>query len=82
MNKIHPTAILSAKAKLGVNIEIGPFTIIEDDVEIGDGTKIGPNVGIYNGARIGKNVKIFQGASVSNFPQDLKFAGEQTFFRG
>ena len=80
MNKIHPTAILSAKAKLGVNIEIGPFTIIEDDVEIGDGTKIGPNVGIYNGARIGKNVKIFQGASVSNFPQDLKFAGEQTFF--
>jgi len=38
--KIHPTAIVSEKAKLGANVEIGPFSIIEDDVEIGDNTKI------------------------------------------
>jgi len=80
MNEIHSTAIVHPKAKLGDNIEVGPFTVIEEDVEIGDGTKIGSHAGIYNGARIGKNVKIFQGASISNYPQDLKFAGEQTFF--
>lgn len=79
MNLIHPTAIVSANAKLGNNIEIGPFAIIQDDVEIGDDCKIGPNAGIYDGARIGNRVKIFQGASVSNLPQDLKYANEKTF---
>jgi len=80
MNKIDPTAIISPKAKLGKNIEIEPFAIIEDDVEIGDDCKIGPHAGIYNGARIGNRVKIFQSAVISNAPQDLKYAGEETNF--
>ncbi|MEG8990321.1 acyl-ACP--UDP-N-acetylglucosamine O-acyltransferase [Ignavibacteria bacterium 4148-Me] len=79
MNNIHPTAIVSPKAKLGDNIEIGPYAVIQDDVEIGDDCKVGPHVGIYNGARIGNRVKIFQGASISNLPQDLKYANEQTY---
>ncbi|MEJ5350593.1 MAG: acyl-ACP--UDP-N-acetylglucosamine O-acyltransferase [Melioribacteraceae bacterium] len=79
MNNIHPTAIVSPKAKLGNNIEIGPYAVIHDDVEIGDDCKIGPFVGIYDGARIGNRVKIFQGASISNLPQDLKYANEQTY---
>jgi len=79
MTSIHPTAVISSKAKLGNNIYVGPFTIIHDDVEIGDNCNIGPNVGIYNGARIGNRVKIFQGASISNQPQDLKYADEVTY---
>ncbi len=79
MNNIHPTAIVSSNAKLGNNIEIGPYAVIQDDVEIGDDCIIGPHVGIYNGARIGNRVKIFQGASISNLPQDLKYANEQTY---
>lgn len=75
---IHNTAIISPKAKIGKNIQVDPFAIIKDDVTIGDNCKIGPNVVIYNGARIGNNVKIFQGASISNDPQDLKYAGEET----
>lgn len=80
MNKIHPTAIVHKNAKIGDDVEIGAYAIIEENVEIGNGTIIGPHVGIYDGARIGKNVKIYQGASISNYPQDLKFAGEQTYF--
>lgn len=71
--QIHPTAIVSSKAEIGKNVEIGPFTIIEDDVVIGDDCKIGSHVNIYNGARIGNRVKILQGAAVSNVSQDLKF---------
>lgn len=37
---IHPTAIVSPKAKLGQGISIGPFTVIYDNVEIGDGSVI------------------------------------------
>ena len=80
MVKVHPTAIVSAKARIADGVEIGPFAVIEEDVEIGEGSSVGPNAVIYNGARLGKNVKIFQGASVANLPQDLKFENEQTLF--
>lgn len=79
MSKIHPTAIVSDKAKIGENITIEPYAIIYDDVEIGDNCFVGPSANIYDGARIGNNVKIFQSASVSNVPQDLKFDKEVSY---
>jgi len=72
MNQIHPDA------RIGQNVEIGPFTTIAADVEIGEGTWIGPNVTIMDGARIGKHCRIFPGAVISAIPQDLKFDGENT----
>ena len=37
---IHSTAIISDKAVIADDVEIGPYTIIGDDVEIGSGTRI------------------------------------------
>lgn len=37
---IHPTAIVSPRAELGVDVEIGPFCIIHADVQVGDGTHV------------------------------------------
>jgi acetyltransferase-like isoleucine patch superfamily enzyme len=37
---IHPSALVSKKAKLGDNVSIGPFTIVHDNVEIGADTVI------------------------------------------
>lgn len=70
---VHPDA------KIGNNVEIGPFTTIYENVEIGDGCKIMNNVTIFPGARIGEGVTIFPGSSISAVPQDLKFRGEETF---
>jgi UDP-N-acetylglucosamine acyltransferase len=72
MNQVHPDA------RIGKNVEIGPFSTISADVEIGVGTWIGPNVTIMDGARIGRNCRIFPGAVISAIPQDLKFDGERT----
>lgn len=80
MNSIHPTAIVNPQAKLGNNITIGSFAVIEADVEIGDDCNIGPHAVLYDGARLGNRVKIFQSVSVANLPQDLKFGGEKTLF--
>lgn len=75
---IHPNAVVSNKAKIGKNVEIGPFSTIYDDVEIGDNTWIAPNVTIMDGARIGSDCRIFPGAVISAIPQDLKYKGEIT----
>lgn len=69
---VHPDA------KIGANVEIGPFTTIYGNVEIGEGTRIMNNVTIMDGARIGKNCLIMPGAVVAGIPQDLKFRGEDT----
>jgi UDP-N-acetylglucosamine acyltransferase len=78
MPEFHPTAIISPEAKIGKDVEIGPFTVIESDVIIGEGTKIYNNVTIKSGARIGKRNTIYQGSVIAALPQDLKFTGEYT----
>jgi UDP-N-acetylglucosamine acyltransferase len=69
---IHP------KAKIGKNVTIGPFTVIEEDVVVGDDCWIGNNVTIMNGTRLGNGCKVFPGAVVGAIPQDLKYQGENT----
>lgn len=72
MSFIHP------EAKIGNNVEIGPFVYIDRNVEIGDGCQIMAHATIMSGARIGKNVRIFPNTVISAIPQDLKFKGEET----
>lgn len=75
---IHKLAAVHPDAKIGQNVEIGPFSVIDANVEIGDGTVIMNNVTILSGARIGRNCRIFPGAVIAGIPQDLKFRGEET----
>lgn len=75
---ISPLAHISDKAQIGANVEVGPFTVIHEDVVIGDNTKIHSNVVLYSGTRLGKNCEIYPGTVISPIPQDLKFEGEQT----
>ena len=37
---IHKSAIISSKAKIGVNVKIGHYSVIYDNVVIGDNTII------------------------------------------
>src|SRR5690606_4179241 len=69
---------VSNKARIGNNVSIGEFTIINDDVEVGDNCVIGSSVVLENGARIANNVKIGHGTIIGGAPQDLKFEGELT----
>src|SRR5262245_28675160 len=78
LGSIHPTAVISDKATLGVNISIGAHCIVYDHVEIGDNTIVGPNcilgeplADYYRGGqytnptlRIGARVLIRSGAIV------------------
>lgn len=79
MNKIHPLASVHPNAKLGDNVEIGPYAYIDEFVEIGDGCHILPHATIFNYVKMGKNCSVFPGAVVGAIPQDLKFDGEVTY---
>ena len=76
--KIHKTAIIEEGAKLGQNVEVGPFSVIGSKVEIGDNTIIKSHVVIDGITKIGKNNVIFPFAAIGQIPQDLKFSGEDS----
>jgi UDP-N-acetylglucosamine acyltransferase len=75
---IHPTAIVSASARIADDVEIGPYAVVGDDVEIGSGTRIESHVVINGPTRIGRDNHIYQFASIGDDPQDKKYAGEPT----
>ena len=76
--KIHPTAVVSPKAELGDNVEIGPHCVVGDHVTIGDGTLIGAQVVINGHTTLGKDNVIHGLASLGGAPQDLSYSGEDT----
>src|SRR4030065_2091500 len=76
---IHPTAVISPRAELAPDVEVGPYCIIAEDVTVEQGTKLLSQVCLEPGARIGKNCQIYQGAVIAGKPQDLKFSGEKTY---
>lgn len=79
MKKIHPTATVSKKASLARDVEVGPYSVVGDNVKIGKGTRILNNVTITGFTEIGSGNKIFSGAVIGSAPQDLKYKGEKSF---
>ncbi len=70
---IHPTAVISADAVIGENVEIGPYAVIEHDVKIGDGCFIDSHAQIGHHTTIGPRCRIYHGALVGIDPQDHRF---------
>ena len=79
--KIHPTAIISAGARLGEDIIIGPYAVIEDDTIIGDHTEVRAHAVIKRFTEIGAENVIYEGAVIGGEPQDLAFTECESYVR-
>lgn len=79
MIDIHPTAVIHPSAKLGQGVKIGPYAVVGEHCAIGSGTTLGPHAVIEPYTTIGMDCQIFSGAVVGAVPQDLKYAGEQSY---
>lgn len=62
---IHSTAIISNKAILGDNIEIGPYSIIHDNVLIGNNVKISAYCELGIDTPLAKEKKLIIGSNVN-----------------
>ena len=74
----HATAIISDSARIAKGVEVGPYTVIGENVEIGTGCVIDSHVVINGPTRIGENNHIYQFCSIGDDPQDKKYRGEST----
>ncbi len=76
MAGIHPTAIVSDQAKVGKNVEIGPYSIVGPQVTLGDDVRLHSHVVVEGLTTIGDKTEIFPFSSIGHRPQDLKYEGE------
>lgn len=73
---IHPTAFVDPSAKLGNDVTVGPFAIIESDVEIGDGSQVLTHAIIHRWVRMGRFNIVHPNAVLGGLPQDLGFKAD------
>lgn len=69
MTTIHPTAIVDSSVKLGVDVHVGPFAIIEAGAAVGDRTTIYSSAHVAGCCEIGADCEIHIGALIGGAPQ-------------
>lgn len=77
--RIHPTALVDRSADLGSDVELGPYAIVGPGVTVGDGCRIGAHATLEQNVRLAAGVRVGQGSVLGGDPQDLKYAGEETW---
>jgi len=78
---IHPTAIISPKAELGNNIDVGPYSIIGEDVILHEDVRVGSHCVIEGPSEFGRGTIFYPFVSAGQAPQDLKYRGERSWLR-
>ena len=78
MGKIHPTAVIDARAQIGSGCEVGPYCVVGPDVVLGDDCWLQHHVSLSGPSRIGAGNQFFSFAAIGQRTQDLKYAGEPT----
>ena len=78
MATIHPTAIVSPKARIEASVEIGPYAVVDGDVTLAAGCRVGPHVYLTGHTTIGPHNQFHAGCVMGDAPQDVKYKGEPT----
>jgi UDP-N-acetylglucosamine acyltransferase len=78
MSKVHATALVSDGARLGADVEIGPYCIVGPQAVIADGVRLLSHVVIEGVTEIGEGTVVHPFACLGSPPQHLGHKGEST----
>lgn len=78
-SKIHPSAVIDAKAELGVDVVVGPNCVVDEGTVIGDGTILDANVTIGKDVVIGKGNCFYANSVIGRAPQLLGLKPDGAF---
>ncbi len=78
MARIHPTAVIDPRARLGEDVEIGAHVVIEGEVELGPRCFVGPFTRIEGPTTVGEETRFTSHCSVGAPPQDWSYRGDPT----
>ena len=78
---IHPTALVDADARLEDGVTIGPYAVVEGATRIGRGTEVRAHAVVKRFTTLGQGNVVHEGAVLGGEPQDVGFAGGESYLR-
>jgi UDP-N-acetylglucosamine acyltransferase len=78
---IHPTAVISPDADLALDVQVGPYAIIEGSVRVGPGSIIEGHACLSGPMTMGRENFVGHGAVLGKGPQHKGYRGEPTMLR-
>ena len=75
------TARVSEGAVIGPGVEIGDFSVVEEDVTIGEGTHLEPYVFVKRWTTLGAGNRISAGTCLGTDPLDKAFSGHRSYLK-
>ncbi|MBN2293235.1 MAG: acyl-ACP--UDP-N-acetylglucosamine O-acyltransferase [Pirellulales bacterium] len=72
---ISQLAAVDARAEIGDDVHIGPFSVVGPEVRIGRGTRIQNNVTLMGKVTLGEENQIYPGVVIGAEPQDVSCRG-------
>lgn len=76
---VHPTAIVADGAMLGEGVTVGPYCVVGPNVTLDSGVALLSHVVVEGRTQVGQGTRIWPFASIGHAPQDLKYAGEESY---
>jgi UDP-N-acetylglucosamine acyltransferase len=77
--EIHAAAFVDPRARLGVDVRIGPGAVIGPHVAIGDRTRVDSHALVTGWTTIGAECHLHHGAVLGSPPQDLKYVAQPSY---
>ncbi|HUQ34237.1 MAG TPA: acyl-ACP--UDP-N-acetylglucosamine O-acyltransferase [Pyrinomonadaceae bacterium] len=74
---IHPSAVVSPRARLGHGCYIGPYSIVGPEVVLGDNVRLESHCVVDGKTVVGDETHVFPFVSIGLASQDLKYKGEE-----
>ncbi len=84
---VHPSASIAetsrvaSTSRIGPDVVVGQYSIIEDDVEIGARCRIEPHVVVKRWTSLGTDNEVSSGAVLGTDPLDKAFGGGRSYLR-
>lgn len=66
---VHETAVIDSGARLGADVEIGPYAVVGAGVTLGDRCRLGPHVCLQGPLELGDECVVGAGAALGGDPQ-------------
>jgi UDP-N-acetylglucosamine acyltransferase len=76
--EVHPTAVVSPRARLADGVVVGPLCVVDDDVEIGPHCRLLSSCTVLGPVRMGAENVVHPYAVLGGDPQDRSHAGQTT----
>ncbi len=79
--QVHPSSVVSPAARLGDDVVVGPFCVVEGDAVLGVRTVLRSHVVVGPFTEIGEDNEVYPQATLGLAPQDTKYRGSPTLLR-